>query len=58
MGEGEETERPFNSCKYLLEGKPQAGGCVSFTSLQPFTGGQGQVNSLKESKVDQSCPTL
>ena len=40
MGEGEETERPFNSCKYLLEGKPQAGGCVSFTSLQSFTGGR------------------
>ena len=58
MGGGEETERPFNSCKYLLEGKAQAGGCVSFTSVQPFTGGQGQVISLKESEVDQSCPTL
>ena len=58
MWGGEETERLFNSCKYLLEGKPQAGGCVSFTFLQPFTGRQGQASSLKESEVAQSCPTL
>ena len=58
MGGGEETERPFNSYKYLLEGKPQAEGCVSFISLQPFTGRQGQAISLKESEVTQSCPTL
>ena len=38
MGGGEENKvkRPFNSCKYRLNGKLQAGGCVSFFFLQSF----------------------
>ena len=61
MGRDEETKEKDHLIPASISqnGKPQAGGYISFTSLMSFTGGQAQIISLRQATVViQWCPSL